>query len=277
MLVDTLKEILQNHRNSITINELEKVLKNKKIEVRVRDFISRSKVFHLSNDIVFLKSSLIETKNIFLTEFHEYLETRALSKKVSDNIVNLLNYFIPDIFYPYWKDINIENKITVFNMLFNFFVKSKKSNEKIVKFFHRLIEVYSLFTVYALLLLKNNEIGLDKTTDFVSSIESLEDRLKVLLFELLTLPLETDMRVSTLMLNDIEEEIEERIQMSFSSAISYSSVLFKRVIENEMQNFEFLYILTRFDFNNLFEWLLLLSEKDQTYYNEKLFRDFEID
>lgn len=264
MLITAIKRIIANYRNSISLDQLEEELLERNHSIRINDLIKQSKFFHLSNGIVFLKSALLESKKTFLLEFDDYIKSKVFDQTLKNNITALINMFTPEIFYSEWIDLDLESKILVFDLLFCFFLKPTKTKEKIKIFFNHLIELYSLLVIISFIILNENENEVEKTTDYIKKIEPLEEMLKKQLYNILCSPYSFSQRLPSWEkeLTDAEDFLNNTIQKTFSPSLNYSDTLLRRVIENKLRHFELLSLLSRYENSSLYEWLLILSDKD---------------
>lgn len=274
MLNNFLKEIIEEYRNDITLNDLGSRISDKNSKSFLKT-IRKSELFKLSGNITFLKKSLIETKNTILKELEEYIKSRVFDDNLKRSLISLYTLFIPEELYLEWNSLNIENRIVIYDLLFNFFIKGKSRSDKLKRYFNSLIEIYALLTVYSMLLVKSEREDFEKTTNYMEQVERFEETLYKRVFQILSYPenILKDMPAYEQELVSITDGIDRMMQISFDNAIGYSQTLFKKIIRNELKRFEFIYLLSRFDFESFFEWIIVLSEESDPGVNENLFKD----
>lgn len=277
MIVEILKDILEQHRNSISLEKLEEILISKNIKSSMYEILNHSGLFSINNGLVFIKSFLYEKKEAFFTEFEDYLTTKIQNTQFCKDIINNFKFIIPDIFIIEWIDIPLERKIYIFDFLYNLIIKPKRIKDRLKKYFNDLIETYILLTVYSLFFIKNNEEIDQKIILFFKEIDKFENILKIHIFNILTIP---DVILSKIEnwekeFKDIKIKINFVLEESFYEVNKYSTTLLKRVIKKELNNFDISLILSRYDFKTFYDWLTTISEQnDQNFLNKhNLFDD----
>lgn len=278
MLAELLRNILNEHRNYMSLSELENILDSKKVKVKIRNYLSHSSLFTVSEGFVFLKKALVEMKNEFLEEFEGYISSKSIDTQAAKNLRMLFAGIVPDLFYPEWHDLGIENKLSIFDLLLSLLVRNKNQNLGIKKYFGELIDLYSMLSVYTIILIKNNEEDIDKITGYLSAVDSEEEMLKNMIFEVLINPSSVspvlDKREKEL--SAILLFIDKVIDASFRVSMSYSQQILKKVVTNELNRFEPLYILSRFDFESIYEWVLAYLDGQDSVISDKLLQDLDM-
>ncbi|HOJ64880.1 MAG TPA: hypothetical protein PLE45_10725 [Spirochaetota bacterium] len=280
MIVEIIKDILEQYRNSISLEKLEEILASKNIKSPIYEIINHSSLFSVSNGLVFIKSSLFEQKESFFLEFEDYLKTKVQNTKLCDDIINNFKFITPDIFIIEWMNASLERKIYIFDFLYNLIIKPKRIKDRLKKYFNDLIDFYTLITAYSLIFIKIDEENIDeKTVLFFKEIEKGENILKSHIFNLLTIPdvIQTKINEWEKEFKDIKVKINFILEESFYEVVKYSTALLKRVIKKEINNFDISLILSRYDFKSFYDWILMISEKNSNdFYNKhNLFDDLK--
>ena len=275
MITDYINEILLDHRNSISIEKMNDILKEFNIYIEENNLSKNSKYFSLCNGSVFLKEKFDEQKELFFHDFDDYIKTKILDSKVRQNIIENLKFFIPDILFVEYININLEDKILIFDLFLMIMQKPKSYNNDLKNYFNNLIEFYSVVIVYASLLVENYNDNLSNLTKMINKIEESESILKNHLFNIMTLP-----SVVSQKLIFWEEEFYKTkgivtmiLEDFFSESMKYSKTLLKRVITKELENFTVVSLLTRFEFSALLDYLLMLTEHKKPRFKHNLFED----
>lgn len=274
MMIDYIREILLQHREGITVERLEDILLKKNINESITDIINQSDVFTLQNGIVFLKSSLIKYKEDFLKEFDDYLQGKIRDKELRNNMITNFIVFIPDVLFIKWLNIKLERKLMIFDLLFSMIIKPKILKNKLKIYFNNLIEFYSILVIYSILLSKNYENNSSVLFSKIKKIELYEEILKKHLFYLLSMPdvVKTKLNSFEHELNITEIKLHTILKKTFHSITQYSPKLLKRIVSNEIKDFNFFLLLTRFEYKTFYEWLTTLIE-EKVKPNHNLFKD----
>lgn len=284
MIVNIIKDILEQYRNSISLEKLEEILASKNIKSPLYDIINHSNSFSVMNGFVFVKSSLFEQKELFFSEFEDYLKLKVHNTKLCKDIINNFKFVTPDIFIIEWMNITIERKIYIFDLLYNLIIKPKRIKDNLKKYFNDLIEFYTILVAYSLIFIKNNDdCGNQKVKEriinFFKDIQKLEETLKIDIFNILTIP---DIMLTKF--NKLEEEFKQIkiktnfiLEEYFYEVINYSTTLLKRVVKKEINNLDISLILSRYDFKTFYDWIIMLSEKNSSDFLTKhnLFDDLK--
>lgn len=274
MIINYIKEILKHHRNGISLETLQGKLSKKNITEPIKDIINRSELFTLYSGVVFLKSTLLKCKKDFLKEFEDYLQGKVTDKKLREDIINNFLFTIPDILFINWLEISLDRKLIIFELLFNMMIKPKNLKNKLRLYFNELIEFYSVLTIYTLILFKNYENDFNIIINIMNDIESYERSLKDQIFLLLTKPDSIRSKVSHYEKEffQIEKKLRSIIKKSFFSVLDYSPQLLKRIINNELKDFDLTIVLTRFEDDSFFNYInTIISSKLEEHRN--LFKD----
>jgi len=278
MLSELLKNILNEHKHYISLSELESVLYNKKMKVKISNYLSHSSLYTVSEGFVFMKKALIDMKTSFLKDFEEHIASKSIDREAVENLKSFYSQLVPDSFYPEWFNTNLENKLIIFDLLLSLIVRNKNSNDPLKKYFSELLDVYSLLTVYSIILVKSNDDNYEKLTGYLQSIDPEEELLKDMVYELLINPLEIldklhDKQIS---LSEISDYVDKTVDASFRVSINYSQHLFKKVITNELSKFEPVHILSRYSFESLYEWVLALIDGQGLEITDRLIEDLDL-
>lgn len=258
---------------------------DKKMRIQANNFLSQASIFSADlntlqkNRFYFLKPALRGMRQNFLADFEEYLLSRSIEASPVKNLVSMFEHFIPDTFYPEWSILGLEDRLVVFDLLLSLLIGSTlNSNDKLKNYFNELLKLYSLVAVYSSVLIKDCGDDFEKIACFLDMIDNEEEKLKKKLFEVLISPLDVKANIDKYM-NEIESEndfIDKIIDESFQNAIHYSKLIVKKVISNELSRFEPLFLLSRYRFESLYEWISALEEYDTPWISEKLLRDLEL-
>lgn len=265
MIADIIKNLLNKYRKGISEESMFNILKNKNISISsIEELMQKQELFKLHNGIVFLKSTLIKTKKDFLKEFDDFMQGKIQNKELRKNLIKLFIIYIPDELFIEWIDISLDKKLIIFDLLMSIMFKTENKKNRLKLFFNELIEFYSLIAIYTMLLLKNFEKDFKIYLKKIQEIESLEETIKTYFFNILTIPEKVKSNLITIKdeFKSIENKINKIIVYTFFINIkNYSSKLFKRVIENELKEFDILQLLTRFKYKTLYEWIMVLHEE----------------
>lgn len=258
---------------------------DKKMRIQANNFLSQASIYSADLDIVqknrfyFLKPALRGMKQNFLADFEEYLLSRSVDAAPVKNLVSMFSHFIPDAFYPEWSVLDLENRLLVFDLLLSLLIGSTlNSGDKLKLYFDELLKLYSLVAVYSSVLIKDCGDDFEKVAGFLETIDEEEEKLKEKLFNVLTAPSEIRSEIDkhVICLEDENEFIDKIIDESFQNTIHYSKLIVKKVISNELSRFEPLFLLSRYRFESLYEWISALEEYDTPWISEKLLRDLEV-
>jgi hypothetical protein len=274
MIIKYIKEILKQYRNGISITKLEEILSKKNINEPILNIIHKSELFTLYGGIVFLRSTLTKCKKDFLKEFEDYLEGKISDKKLRESIIQNFILLIPDVLFIHWLDVNLDRKLVVFDLLFNLMIKPANIKDRLKIHFNNLIEFYTLLAIYSMIIMKNYEDNFNLLVDILKKVEPYENALQKQLFDILTVPdkVKTKLTIVENDFNNLERKLNRILKKSFSSAFNYSPKLLKRVINHELNNFNFMTILMRFEYSSFHDWLTtLIAEKIEPHNN--LFED----
>lgn len=258
---------------------------DKKMRIQANNFLSQASIYSADLDTVqknrfyFLKPALKGMKQNFLADFEEYLLSRSIESAPVKNLVSMFSHFIPDTFYPEWSVAGLEDRLVIFDLLLSLLIGCTLNNgDKLKMYFDELLKLYSLVAVYSSVLVKDCDEDFEKIANFLEVIDDEEEKLKRKLFDVLVAPSEVRKELDKY-LNELEEEnefIDNIIDDSFQNAIHYSKLIVKKVIANELSRFEPLFLLSRYRFESLYEWISALEEYDTPWISEKLLRDLEI-
>lgn len=275
MLADLLKNILSEHKNYLSLSELEKVLYNKRTRVKISNYLSHSSLYTVSEGFVFMKKALIDMKETFLKEFEEYIASKSIDHEAAQNLRSFYAQLIPDSIYPEWNNADLENRLIIFDLLLLFMLQNRSANDPLKRYFSELIDLYSLIAVYSLVLVKSSNDDYEKLTGYLKSIDPEEEMVKDMIYELLVNPLSMIGKVKEKQaaLSEISTFVDKTVDASFRVSINYSQHLFKKVIAGELAKFEPVHILSRFNFDSLYEWVLVLIEGQEFELSDRLIND----
>ncbi|OHD36558.1 MAG: hypothetical protein A2086_11525 [Spirochaetes bacterium GWD1_27_9] len=275
MIVSLIKDILIEHRNCISEEELQKILKT--YSHNSFDIVRHSTFFSFQNGVIFLKSTLIEQKEIFFQEFEDYIKNKVQTADFKKSIIDNLKYYIPDSLFVEYLNINLENKLFIFDLLFNIIVKPKRAKDRFFSYFNTLLEFYELIVIYSSLLVENINIDNERFFKIIENIEAQEAILKNHLFNILTSPDSVKLKLEywEKEFKQTEDKLNLIIEKSFSLVKFYSERLLKRIIDKEVKNFNNASLLSRFEYQNFYDWILVLNEQNNTTEKPKhnLFED----
>ena len=258
---------------------------DKKMRIQANNFLSQASVYSADsntlqkNRFYFLKPALRGMKQNFLADFEEYLLSRSIDTSPVKNLVSMFEHFIPDTFYPEWIVLGLEDRLVVFDLLLSLLIGSTlNSGDKLKIYFNELLKLYSLVAVYSSVLIKDCDDDFEKIAGFLNLIDDEEEKLKKKLFEVLVSPFNVKSEIARY-ISELENEndfMDKIIDESFQNAIHYSKLIVKKVISNELSRFEPLFLLSRYRFESLYEWISALEEYDTPWISEKLLRDLEL-
>ena len=291
MLSQLIRSILDENNPSTSscmedrMSLFEDKAEDKKMRIQANNFLSQASIYSADLDTVqknrfyFLKPALKGMKQNFLAEFEEYRLSRSIESAPVKNLVSMFSHFIPDTFYPEWSATGLEDRLVIFDLLLSLLIGCTLNNgDRLKMYFDELLKLYSLVAVYSSVLVKDCDDDFEKIANFLEVIDDEEERLKRKLFDVLVAPSEVRKDLDKC-LNELEEEnefIDNIIDDSFQNAIHYSKLIVKKVIANELSRFEPLFLLSRYRFESLYEWISALEEYDTPWISEKLLRDLEI-
>jgi len=273
-----IKEILTEYRNGISLDTLNEAIKEKKMKnINLKKLLDNAKLYKLTNNILFLKSAFMKHKNEFFMEFSDFLDGKIRDKKVKNDVINLFLLYISDNLFYNWIEIPLERKIIIFELLFNFIIKTRNTSDELKKYLNNLIDFYALSSINLIILSKNFKNNIDRFLKIINRLEPYEITLKKHLYDILTVP---DILLKRLdyykkEFEIIQKKIKKIFNNEFKIILSYSTVLFKRVIKNEIKNFNILSLLTRYNYNSLYEWITTLFD-EEIKPAKNLFRDLDI-
>ncbi len=274
MIINLIRNFLIKHQKGISLEELETFLSKKKISDSALEIIYKSKIFKLYNGMIFLKSALVKYKEDFLKEFDDYLQGKAIKKNLRNNIVNYLIISIPEILFMNWLDISLERKLLIFELLFNMLMKPTKIKDRLKIYFNNLIEFYSIVVIYSMLLLKNSQENFNLLIDNIKSIEVYENNLKIYFLNILNEPENVKSNLLNLEkeFNLLKYDIQEIFKNIFMPCYQFSPKLLNRILNKEFKDFEYINLLSRFEYESYYEWISVLSEESEQP-NHNLFKD----
>lgn len=280
MIIDAIKEILSIYRNSISLDKLDSILAEKNMRNGALEEISKSEIMKVSSGIVFLKSALMEQKKIIFQELEDYLKVKIIDELLRDDIIKNFSQKISDNFIIEWMDIPLERKLRIFDLILSLVMKPKRSSDKLKKFFDKIVDFYVIVAIYSTLIFKNFESNLEYVFKVIEDIERYEELLKSHLFNILTVPdlVETKLGEWEEEFIEVEKNINRILENTFINNKKFSKLLFKRVFNDELNNFDISLILTRYDFKSFYEWTLFLTDEKETLddINRNLFEDLGI-
>jgi hypothetical protein len=275
MITEMIKDLLYGNIFPLPQEKMEALLKEKGYMNHIDHLFHHSRYFKLSSGMVFLKDSLNSHKEVFFQEFADYIRNRISDNLLVKILSDAISNNIPDAILIEWLDISLERKLQVFDLLFSLFIKNRRTSSGLKKYFQDLIESYSLLAIYSVLIFRSQEENLEDFTAFITQLEIHEEVYRTHLLNLLTLP---DI-VSQKLENWVREYEASQCQIAaifnekYNIASRYSPVLLKRVIRNELKSFNTLYLLGRFEFDSLLEWILHLTEAEKQEPGRNLFKD----
>ena len=274
MIINLIKNFLIKHKNGVTLDELEVFLSDKKIKNPALEIIYQSNVFKLYNGMIFLKSTLTKYKEDFLKEFDDYLLGKVASKNLRGDIINYLFTSIPELFFIKWLNISLERKILIFELLLNMLLKPKKIKDKLIIYFNDLIEYYSIVVIYSILLFNNAQDDLNALLKNINDIEIYENVLKTDFFRILVEPEKNKTKILEFekRLKKIKNNLQDIFKNIFMPCYHFSPKLLNRILNNEFKDFEYITLLSRFEYESYYEWISSTAEENDQP-NHNLFKD----
>ena len=224
--------------------------------------------------MIFLKSALVKYKEDFLKEFDDFLQGKAIKKNLRNNIINYLVISIPEILFINWLDISLERKLLIFELLLNMIMKPTKIKDRLKIFFNNLIEFYSIVVIYSILLLKNSQENFNLLIDNIKSIEVYENNLKIYFFNILNEPENVKLNLANIekKFKLLKSDLQNIFKNIFMPCYQFSPKLLNRILNKEFKDFEFITLLSRFEYESYYEWISVLSEESEQP-NHNLFKD----
>jgi hypothetical protein len=275
MIVDYIKEILIDYRNSITLENLEHILKEKGFKINTSELLTHSNFFSLFNGSVFFKKTFLESKTVFFSEFEDYIKNKIPDVKTRKEFNECLKFFIPDTLFTEWISINLERKLMIFDLLLIMMVKPKRFKDKLKYYFNKLIDLYSLVTIYSSVLVEN--FGNDNRIllEIICKIEPYEELLKTHLYNALSVPDIVKLKVERWEneLSEMEVKLIGILEKCFTMVNRYSPRILKRVIDKEIKDFNIFFLLSRLEYDNFYDWILILNEEHDVKEKRNLFDD----
>ncbi len=280
MIVDLMKEILSDYRDSISLEKMDAILCGNSLQNKVLQSINDNEKVTMQNGHSFVKTSLAEQKNRFFDDFEQYLSDKICNGKIRKDIIVNFKQKIPDVIVAHWFDIPMDRQLYVFELLMTFILRSNKFIDPLKVCFNRIIDLYTSVAIYTRLLFKNYEDDVDVLFNIFDQLDEIEIPLSENFFDLLTQP-ETH-RENLQQINEQIDKLDKRfalcLEKYFAQVFRNSRHLFKRVFDAELSKFDMTVILTRYNFNTLYDWVLFLVDYD-SYPDIKahdLFKDLEV-
>ena len=130
-----------------------------------------------------------------------------------------------------------------------------------------------------LLLLDTYDNNFDEFIDIIDKIDGEEVILKEYLFNILTKPSLVSKKIEIFECKflEIKENLTNTFDNLFSETSKYSKPLLKRVVTKELNNFTTLSILGRLEFEELLDYLLIISEDKKPKLKRNLFKDIGLE
>ena len=264
MIADLLKEILSDYRDGISLEKMDTILCGSSLQSKILESLNNSDVGHLDGGVSYRKETLTREKEMIFVEFDDFLRDKIHNGKIRQDIINNFRQKIPDSVMIQWLDAPADRQIYVFDLLMTMIIKPKQFADPLKKTFSRVVDLYTSMIVYISLLFKNYEEDADVVLGIIEDVESIESRLSEHFFRLLTVPEQERCH-----LGDINDEVEALdaslshcIDKYFSQLFQNSKHLFRRVFDRELSGFDMTVILTRYNFANLNDWIIFLTDTD---------------
>lgn len=279
MDIDFIEDIIKKYRAGISAEKLQELLDTQTIQLPASELLNNSNIFSLYNGLIFLKTSLNEMKKEFLNEFEDFIKSKIDNLKFRKKIIQWCKYFIPDVLFIEWIDISLERKIIIFDMLYTLIIMPNKVKNRLKNYFIQLVNFYSTLTIYLKLLLNDNEEDFENFVETIKKIEKYENILNRQLFNILIIPDVINIKLQQwkIEFNNTKRQIKNIFKHSFKNIREHSPILFERVVQNDLADFNILLLLSRFEFKTLLDWLLFLSEeKKEVEIHHSLFDDLDL-
>lgn len=276
MLAELIRNILEENNNYLSLSLLEDKVADKKMKIKINNFLSHASLYTMKDRYLFLKKALTEMKNSFLKDFEEYVVSKSMDLASARNLIEMFAHFIPDLFYPEWAERSLEERLIIYDLLLSLLIGgNQRVNDPIKKYFNELIKLYSLTAVYTSILIRDNDDDFDQLAGYLNAIDPDEEILKNRLFEILIDPFSV-LKAIRKKESELKEEmnyIERTIDCSFQVSMNYSQMILKKVISNELSRFESLFLLTRFRFETMYEWIIAMNESEFPTVSDRLLED----
>lgn len=261
MNIQFIKQILSKYRNGISIENLKE---NYLGEISNNDFeqiINNEEIIKINN-IVFLRKAFIKQKHEFFIEFNDYLSTKTNNPQLKNDVIAIFFHYISDSLFYQWIGIPLEKKIIIFDLLLAILFKPLDLVDELKKYLNELVEFYASFVIQMLLILNSSQDNIRKCIKLVETIEKDEEVFKKHLFDILTEPYSVNERLSWYKKEFIiaKKNVIKKLKKEYQPILFYSPLLFKRVLKIEIKKFNILKLLTRFNYQFLYEWLINLYE-----------------
>ena len=167
----------------------------------------------------------------------------------------------------------------IFDILIILMQKPRVYNDEFRNFVNSYFDFYSLVIINLLLLLDTYDNNFDEFIDIIDKIDGEEVILKEYLFNILTKPSLVSKKIEIFECKflEIKENLTNTFDNLFSETSKYSKLLLKRVVTKELNNFTTLSILGRLEFEELLDYLLIISEDKKPKLKRNLFKDIGLE
>lgn len=273
MQFEIIKELISNYRNGISIKKLIENINQKEISQKnIEDIMKCNEIIKI-NDIVFLRTAFLKQKNDFFLEFSDFIDSKITDVNIKKDLISLFMIYTSDKLFYKWIDSPLEKKLLIFDILLSFVIKQNHSDQ-LKKFIDNLIEFYSLLAINLILISKNLNNELSSFLKVIEKIEKSETVLKKQLFDILTETLTANARLDYYK-NEFtlaKKRIKRILKNFYKTVLYYSPLIFKRVVKTEIKRFNIFSLLSRYDYDLLYEWITTISD-NSSQFNRNLFQD----
>ena len=230
-------------------------------------------------NVRFFPHSLISFKEQFFIEFKDYIKGKFPEENRRNKIVEILNFFIPNIIFVKWIDITLEKKLIIFDLLLVFFQNNDYNySRNLFKInFEKVLNLYSILCIYVSIMSKLYSDNLELLLGELLNIESIEENIMSLFFNIITKPemVNNDIVLLSSKLDKLESILNFELNNSADRIMKIQKRYYLTMIKKAVKNFHIFFILRRFSYNTFYEWFLNIEDNIESNKKHKnnLYKD----